>query len=110
MLGQKKRAPRWGSRFGAPPAHLLPERPPAVLHVLYLLFNEGYGDPRKARLCRDAIRLARVLAELMPDEPAAQGMRALMLLHDARRPARPGAARDPVAPSDHGPCRWRRVR
>jgi RNA polymerase sigma-70 factor (ECF subfamily) len=74
--------------FRVPPAHLLPDRLPAVLHVLYLLFNEGYGDLRKVRLSREAIRLARVLTMLMPDEPEAHGMLALMLLHDARRPAR----------------------
>ena len=75
--------------FRVPSAHLLPDRLPAVLHVLYLLFNEGYGDAQhKARLSREAIRLARVLAALMPDEPEAHGMLALMLLHDARRPSR----------------------
>jgi len=73
--------------FRVPPARLLPERLPAVLHVLYLLFNEGYGDPAKAGLSQRAIRLARVLAGLMPDEPEAHGMLALML-HDARRAAR----------------------
>src|SRR5436305_6914406 len=58
-----------------PPAHRLPERLPGVLHVLYLLYNEGYGDQQhKARLSREAIRLARVLAALMPDEPEAHGM------------------------------------
>jgi RNA polymerase sigma-70 factor (ECF subfamily) len=71
-----------------PPAHLLPERLPAVLHVLYLLFNEGYSDPHKTRLSQEATRLARVLTGLMPDEPEALGMLALMLLHDARRPSR----------------------
>ena len=72
-----------------PPAHLLPDRLPGVLHVLYLLYNEGYGDQQhKTRLSREAIRLARVLTALMPDEPEAHGMLALMLLHDARRPSR----------------------
>jgi RNA polymerase sigma-70 factor, ECF subfamily len=74
--------------FRVPPPQLLPERLPAVLHVLYLLFNEGYSDPQRTRLSREAIRLARVLAALMPDEPEAHGMLALMLLHDARQPAR----------------------
>jgi RNA polymerase sigma-70 factor, ECF subfamily len=74
--------------FRVPPPQLLPERLPAVLHVLYLLFNHGYGDPGKTPLSHEAIRLARVLTALMPDEPEAQGMLALMLLHDARRPAR----------------------
>jgi RNA polymerase sigma-70 factor (ECF subfamily) len=74
--------------FRVPPMHLLPERVPAVLNVLYLLFNQGYGDPHQTRLCHEAIRLARVLTELMPDEPEAQGMLALMLLHDARRQSR----------------------
>jgi RNA polymerase sigma-70 factor, ECF subfamily len=74
--------------FRVPPPQLLPERLPAVLHVLYLLFNEGYSDPQKTRLSREAIRLARVMTALMPDEPEAHGMLALMLLHDARRPTR----------------------
>jgi RNA polymerase sigma-70 factor (ECF subfamily) len=74
--------------FRVPPPQLLPERLPAVLHVLYLLFNHGYGDPGNTPLSHEAIRLARVLTALMPDEPEAQGMLALMLLHDARRPAR----------------------
>jgi RNA polymerase sigma-70 factor (ECF subfamily) len=74
--------------FRVPPAQLLPERLPAVLHVLYLLFNQGYSDPRQTRLSQEGIRLARMLVALMPDEPEAHGMLALMLLHDARRPAR----------------------
>ncbi|MGI5268681.1 RNA polymerase sigma factor [Nonomuraea sp. CA-218870] len=92
--------------FRVPPAHLLPERLPAVLHVLYLLFNEGYGDPHKARLCREAIRLARLVTELMPDEPEAQGLLALMLLHDARRPARVDAAGDLVTLDEQDRTLW----
>jgi len=79
--------------YRVPPDHLLPERLPAVLAVLYLLFNEGYAATEgaelvRADLTREAIRLARVLATLMPDEPEASGLLALMLLHDARRDAR----------------------
>jgi RNA polymerase sigma-70 factor (ECF subfamily) len=94
--------------FRVPPAHLLPERLPAVLHVLYLLFNEGYGNAEKTRLCEEAVRLARVLRELMPDEPEAQGMLALMLLHGARRPARIDAAGDLVTLEEQDRTRWDR--
>ena len=88
LFRAKQKVAHAGIPFRVPPAHLLPERLPAVLHVLYLLFNEGYGDPDKLRLATEAIRLARVLMAMMPDEPEAQGMLALMLLHGARRPAR----------------------
>ena len=72
--------------FRIPPDHLLPERLAAVLKVLYLVFNEGYGG--RDGLGAEAIRLGRVLAALMPDEPEALGLLALMLCHDARRSAR----------------------
>ena len=82
-----------GIPYRVPPAHLLPERTTGVLGVLYLLFNEGYSatagpDLLRPDLCAEAIRLARVLAGLMPDEPEVLGLLALMLLHDARRAAR----------------------
>ena len=86
LFRAKQKVAHAGIPFRVPPPHLLPERLPAVLHVLYLLFNQGYGEPQEPRLAREAIRLARVLAVLMPDEPEAHGMLALMLLHDARRP------------------------
>src|SRR4051812_27613895 len=72
--------------FRVPPAHLLPDRLAAVLAVVYLIFNEGYGG--RGDLADEAIRLGRDLAELMPDEPDVHGLLALMLLHDARRDAR----------------------
>jgi RNA polymerase sigma-70 factor (ECF subfamily) len=75
-----------GIPFRVPPAHLLPDRLAAVLAVVYLIFNEGYGG--RAELAREAIRLGRALAELMPDEPEVHGLLALMLLNDARRDAR----------------------
>jgi RNA polymerase sigma-70 factor, ECF subfamily len=82
-----------GIPYRVPPAHALPDRMTALLGVLYLLFNEGYSatagaDLVRAGLCDEAIRLGRVLGELMPDEPEASGLLALMLLHHARRAAR----------------------
>jgi RNA polymerase sigma-70 factor, ECF subfamily len=75
-----------GIPFRVPPAHLLPDRLAAVLAVVYLIFNEGYGG--RGELAAEAIRLGRALAELMPDEPEVHGLLALMLLNDARRAAR----------------------
>jgi RNA polymerase sigma-70 factor, ECF subfamily len=75
-----------GIPFRVPPAHLLPDRLAAVLAVVYLIFNEGYGG--RGDLATEAIRLGRALVELMPDEPEARGLLALMLVNDARRDAR----------------------
>jgi RNA polymerase sigma-70 factor (ECF subfamily) len=75
-----------GIPFAVPADHLLPERLAAVLAVIYLIFNEGYGG--RVDLAAEAIRLGRVVSALMPDEPEALGLLALMLLHDARRAAR----------------------
>jgi RNA polymerase sigma-70 factor, ECF subfamily len=75
-----------GIPFRVPPGHLLPDRLAAVLAVVYLIFNEGYGG--RGDLAAEAIRLARALVELMPDEPEVHGLLALMLVNDARRDAR----------------------
>ena len=75
-----------GIPFRVPPDHLLPDRLAAVLAVVYLIFNEGYGG--RGDLAAEAIRLGRALAELMPDEPEVHGLLALMLVNDARREAR----------------------
>ena len=75
-----------GIPFRVPPPHLLPDRLAAVLAVLYLIFNEGYGG--RGELSSEAIRLGGALAELMPDEPEAHGLLALMLLNDSRSEAR----------------------
>jgi RNA polymerase sigma-70 factor (ECF subfamily) len=99
--------------YRVPPAHLLPERTGAVLGVLYLLFNEGYAatagaDLVRTDLCAEAIRLARTLATLMPDEPEALGLLALMLLHDARRAARVDDAGELVPLEAQDRTRWNR--
>jgi len=75
-----------GIPFRVPPDHLLPDRVLAVLAVVYLIFNEGYSG--RNELAAEAIRLGAALAELMPDEGEVHALLALMLLHDARRPAR----------------------
>ena len=75
-----------GIPFRVPAAHLLPDRLAAVLAVVYLIFNEGYGG--RNELAAEAIRLGRALAELMPDEPEVRGLLALLLLVDSRRAAR----------------------
>ena len=86
LVRAKRKIAAAGIPFRVPPAHLLPERLVAVLAVVYLVFNEGYGG--RNELAAEAIRLGRALAELMPDEPEALGLLSLMLLHDARRDAR----------------------
>jgi RNA polymerase sigma-70 factor (ECF subfamily) len=82
-----------GIPYRVPPAHLLPERTGGVLVVLYLLFNEGYSATAgenllRAALCEEAIRLARILVALMPGEPEAAGLLALLLLQHSRRHTR----------------------
>ena len=102
-----------GIPYRVPPAHLLSERTAGVLAVLYLLFNEGYAasagaDLVRQGLCAEAIRLARALARLMPDEPEALGLLALMLLHYARRSTRVDDAGDLVTLEEQDRRRWDR--
>jgi RNA polymerase sigma-70 factor (ECF subfamily) len=86
LVRAKRKIKAAGIPFRVPPDHLLPERLAAVLAVVYLIFNAGYGG--RGELAAEALRLGRALAELMPDEPEAHGLLALMTLHDARREAR----------------------
>ena len=100
--------------YRVPPAHLLPERTASVLAVVYLLFNEGYAatagaDLVRAGLCAEAIHLGRTLAQLMPDEPEALGLLALMLLHDARRAGRVDRAGDLVPLDAQDRSAWDRA-
>jgi RNA polymerase sigma-70 factor (ECF subfamily) len=86
LVRAKRKIEAAGIPFRVPPSHLLPDRLDAVLAVVYLIFNEGYGG--RGDLASEAIRLGRALAELMPDEPEAHALLGLMLLNDARREAR----------------------
>jgi RNA polymerase sigma-70 factor, ECF subfamily len=100
-----------GIPYRVPPAHLLPERVSGVLAVLYLLFNEGYSasagdDLLRPGLTAEAIRLGRLLVRLMPDEPEAAGLVALMLLQDARSAARLDADGELVSLEDQDRSRW----
>ena len=104
-----------GIPYRVPPAELLPERLDALLAVIYLIFNEGYcatgGDTlTRADLCREAIRLCRVLVALLPENAEVRGLLALMLLHDSRRETRLDAAGDLVLLDDQDRTRWDRAK
>lgn len=96
LVRAKNKIRHAGIPFRVPSPAALPGRTASVIAVLYLLFNEGYSasggaDPVRRELTAEAIRLARVVSGLLPDDAEVRGLLALMLLHDARRPARVGA-------------------
>jgi len=115
LVRAKRKIRDAGIPYRVPPDHLLADRLDGVLRVLYLVFNEGYAASRgdalvRQELCAEAIRLARVLVTLMPDEPEALGLLALMLLHDARRDARKAEDGSLVLLEDQERGRWDRAR
>jgi RNA polymerase sigma-70 factor (ECF subfamily) len=106
LVRAKRKIRAAGIPFRVPPDHVLPERLRSVLAVVYLIFNEGYGPPPRAELCEEAIRLGKLLAVLMPDEPEVLGLLALMLLHDVRRDARLDEAGELVLLEDQDRALW----
>jgi RNA polymerase sigma-70 factor (ECF subfamily) len=103
LVRAKRKIKAAGIPFRVPPDHLLPDRLVAVLAVVYLIFNEGYGG--RGDLAAEALLLGRALAELMPDEPEVRGLLAMMLLLDARRVARFQDG-DVVLLADQDPSLW----
>lgn len=117
LVRAKRKIKKAGIPYRVPPLELLPERLQTVLHVIYLIFNEGYdasfGDALiRLELCQEAIRLARVLIALLSSEPdleetpEALGLLALMLLHDSRREARLSEAGELVLLEDQDRSKW----
>ena len=113
LVRAKRKIRDAGIPYRVPVPEALPERLHGVLSVLYLVFNEGYsaseGELLRRELCEEAIRMTRVLADLMPREPEVRGLLALMLLQHSRRDARVDASGDVVLLEDQDRSRWDRA-
>lgn len=111
LVRAKRKIKDAGIPYRVPPRHLLPERTVGVLAVLYLLFNEGYSasagaDLIRQNLCLEAIRMGRLLAKLMPNDPEVHGLVALMLLQHSRHSARTGQDGELVPLEQQDRSRW----